>query len=73
MLDDTRGTTEPRLAPVKNGWAAYGDGWAVHAPSREEAERKFREAERRNREIDERPFWFEQRQALEATAVRQRT
>ena len=21
---------EPKLTPIKNGWAARGDGWAVH-------------------------------------------
>ena len=50
---------EPVLTPIKNGWAARGNGWAVHATTREEAIRKFREAEERHREIDAMPFWYE--------------
>ncbi len=49
----------PDLAPIKNGWAAHGDGWAVHAPTPEEAIQKFLEAEQRHREIDKLPFWYE--------------
>jgi len=50
---------EPTLMPIKNGWAAHGDGWAVHGHTREEALQKFREAECRHQEIDERPLWYE--------------
>ena len=50
---------EPVLKPIKNGWAAYGDGWAVHGHTKEEALQEFREAERRHREIDARPLWYE--------------
>lgn len=50
---------EPVLKPIKNGWAAHGDGWAVHGHTREEAIEKFREAERLHKEIDSRPLWFE--------------
>ena len=52
----------PKLEPIKNGWAARGDGWAVHAPTQEEAITRFREAEQRHREIDARPFWSERSQ-----------
>ena len=52
-------TKKPALTPIKNGWAAHGDGWAVHAPTPEEAIQKFLEAEERHREIDKLPFWFE--------------
>jgi hypothetical protein len=50
---------EPLMTPIKNGWAARGDGWAVHAPSEEEARRRFEEAERRHREIEARPPFYE--------------
>ena len=52
-------TKEPALTPIKNGWAAHGDGWAVHAPTPEEAIQKFLEAVQRHREIDKLPFWYE--------------
>lgn len=52
-------TKKPALTPIKNGWAAHGDGWAVHAPTPEEAIQKFLEAEQRHKEIDELPFWYE--------------
>lgn len=57
---------EPKLTPVKNGWAARGDGWAVHAPSREEVIRKYEEAERRHKEIEARPLYYERVRAAEA-------
>ncbi len=47
---------QPILSPIKNGWAARGDGWAVHAPTREEAVERFQKAEERHREIDSRPI-----------------
>lgn len=50
---------KPTLTPIKNGWAAHGDGWAIHASTREEAIQKFREAEHRHQEIDKLPFWYE--------------
>jgi hypothetical protein len=50
---------EPKLVPIRTGWAALGDGWAVHAPSQEEARRRFEEAERRHREIEARPPFYE--------------
>jgi hypothetical protein len=50
---------EPILKPIKNGWAAFGDGWAVHGRTREEAIENFHRAEERYREIDARPLWFE--------------
>jgi len=52
-------TNKLALTPIKNGWAAHGDGWAVHAPTPEEAIQKFLEAEQRHREIDKLPFWYE--------------
>ncbi len=52
-------TRKPALTPIKNGWAAHGDGWAVHAPTPEEAIQKFIEAEQRHREIDMLPFWYQ--------------
>lgn len=45
----------PRVEPVKNGWAAYGEGWAVKGRTPEEARERFAEAERRHKEIAERP------------------
>ena len=45
---------EPRLVPVKEGWAAVGDGWAIFAPSRADAGRRFEEAQRKHREIESR-------------------
>jgi endonuclease YncB( thermonuclease family) len=51
---------ELALTPIKNGWAAHGDGWAVHASTPEEAIQKFLEAEQRHKEIDKLPFWYEQ-------------
>ena len=51
---------KPALTPIKNGWAAHGDGWAVHALTPEEAIQKFIEAEQRHSEIDKLPFWYEQ-------------
>lgn len=47
---------EPTLSPIKNGWAARGQGWAVHAPTKEEAIERFRKAEVRHHEIDARPI-----------------
>lgn len=43
---------QPRMVPVKVGWAAVGDGWAVFAPSRSDAERRYREAEEKHLEIE---------------------
>lgn len=60
---------EPFLTPIKNGWAAHGDGWAVHGHTREEAIEKFREAERRHQQIDARPFWFEQQDGNQCMRV----
>lgn len=51
--------SEPLLTPIKNGWAARGDGWAVHAPTRGEAIQKFREAEAKHEEIMARPPFHE--------------
>ena len=51
--------SEPILKPIKNGWAAFGNGWAVHGRTREEAIENFRKAEELHREIDARPLWFE--------------
>lgn len=59
MMSHVRETERPDLTPVKNGWAAHGDGWAVHAATPEEAVQKFLAAEQRNREIDNLPFWYE--------------
>lgn len=44
---------EPRLEPIKNGWAAIGDSWAVHGATQEEALEKFQLALKRHREIDQ--------------------
>ena len=50
---------QPTVKPIKNGWAAYGDGWAVHASTSEEVVQRFKEAECRHQEIDKLPFWYE--------------
>jgi hypothetical protein len=46
---------EPRLVPIKSGWAAVGDGWAVHGTTQEEARQLFEAAEKKHQEIDARP------------------
>ena len=28
---------QPGIEPIKNGWAALGNGWAVHGKTQEEA------------------------------------
>ncbi len=53
---------EPKLAPIKNGWAALGDGWAVHGHTPEEAIQKFHEAEQLHREIDARSLCNERQE-----------
>lgn len=53
---------KPTLTPIKNGWAAHGDGWAVHALTPEEAIQKFLKAEKKHKEIDKLPFWHEQQE-----------
>ena len=45
---------QPRLEPIKNGWAALGKGWAVHGQTREEALERFALAQQKHKEIDER-------------------
>ena len=40
-----------RVAPIKNGWAAFGDGWAVHAPTQEEALARYWQAILKHQEI----------------------
>ncbi len=57
---------EPVLVPIKNGWAALGDGWAVHGHTREEALENFRKAEEKHREIDARPVWYERSEVQSA-------
>jgi endonuclease YncB( thermonuclease family) len=52
-------TEKPALTPIKNGWAAHGDGWAVHGSTPKEAVEKFFEAKQRHRKIDKLPFWYE--------------
>ena len=42
------------MRPIKNGWAAFGDGWAVHGKTEEEAVRLYHEAVERHREMDAR-------------------
>lgn len=44
------------LRPIKNGWAAFGDGWAVHGKTEEEAMRLYHEAVEKHREIEARPL-----------------
>lgn len=46
---------QPVMLPIKDGWAAIGDGWAVHGVSQEEARRRFEDALQRNRTIEARP------------------
>ncbi len=58
-MEQQQESREPILVPIKNGWAALGEGWAVHGRTQEEAIQKFREAEQRHQEIDARPLWFE--------------
>ncbi len=55
----------PVLAPIKNGWAALGDGWAVHGRTQEEALENYHKAEERHREIDARPLWYERSELIE--------
>jgi hypothetical protein len=59
-MDEHRRENEPRVEPIKGGWAARGEGWAVHAPTRDEAIERYEERARHYREIDARPFWYEQ-------------
>ncbi len=59
-MEYNQGQILPIVKPIKNGWAAYGDGWAIHASTPEGAIQKFREAECRHQEIDKLPFWHEQ-------------
>jgi hypothetical protein len=42
---------EPRLVPVKEGWAAVGDGWAVVGATRDEARKRFSAAEKKHAEL----------------------
>ena len=46
----------PRLARIKGGWAAYGDGWAVRGQSKDDALERFWQAVTRHKEIDQRPL-----------------
>lgn len=43
-----------RMARVKNGWTAYGDGWGVFGETEQEALRNYEEAIRRHAIIDRR-------------------
>ena len=54
---------KPLLTPIKNGWAAHGDGWAVHGRTQEEALENYHKAEERHREIDARPLLSERFEA----------
>lgn len=47
------------LKPIKNGWAALGDGWAVHGKTEEEAVRLYHETVEKHREIDARTIKVE--------------
>ena len=42
---------EPRLVPVKQGWAAVGDGWAVVGTTRDEARKLFSAAEEKHAQL----------------------
>ena len=42
---------EPRITPIKNGYAALGDGWAVFGRDPEDARARFVEAERQHAAI----------------------
>ena len=44
----------PRIEPIKDGWAALGNGWAVHGRTQEEALERFEQAQKRHEEIDRR-------------------
>ena len=46
---------DPRVQPIRGGWAAVGAGWAVFASSPDEAVEKYERAERIHREIMARP------------------
>ena len=48
-------TTDPRIQPVREGWAAVGHGWAVFASSPDAAIEKYQQAERVHREIEAQP------------------
>ncbi len=58
-MEQLQEITKPMLFPLKDGWAAYGDGWGVHGFTQEEAIENFRKAEERYKEIDNRPVWYE--------------
>ena len=47
-------TEQPRVEPIKNGWAALGKGWAVHGRTQEEALERFTQAQQKHWEIDKR-------------------
>ena len=46
---------EPRIAPIKGGFAAVGDGWAVVARSESQVRDLFDEAIERHAAIEARP------------------
>ncbi len=49
----------PRLAEIKGGWAAHGDGWAVHGATKEEALSLYEKAQKRHQEIAKRPMFYQ--------------
>ncbi len=59
-MEEQRGTREPTLVQVYDGWAAHGDGWAVHGATKEEALANYWKAEQRRREILALPPWYKQ-------------
>lgn len=54
--DGGLGMEQPKLAKIKSGWAALGNGWAVHGRTQEEALERFSQAQVRHSEIAKRPL-----------------
>jgi hypothetical protein len=42
---------QPRIVPIKNGFAAVGDGWAVFGPTEKVAQERYEAAERQHEVI----------------------
>jgi hypothetical protein len=43
------------ITPIKNGWAAFGDGWAVHGATQQEALARYWERVAKYQEIAAHP------------------
>ena len=49
-----REAMEPRLVPIKGGWAALGPDWAVFGESKDEAIEKFNKSLKKHQELAQR-------------------